>query len=561
VADSGNNRVLRFDDPPSLPNGGAAAGVLGQTNFTANDSDDLATTMDYPMGLAVQNGNLWVSDNSNNRVLKFTAAYFQANGAPANLVLGQPNFDSSAVGQGAAGMYAPRGVALDAGGRLWVCDSANDRIVYFNNAAAKANGAAASGLLGQPSLDLDPAKEMWPQGVAIDPLSGKVFVADAARHRVLRFADSAVLASGAAAEAVFGQPNFSSGEPATSASRMRFPSGLCIDAQGRLWVADSNNHRVLRFDNASSRASGVSADRVLGQANFTTMETALNASTFDSPQAVSVDSGGRLWVADRSHNRILRFDNAASKVNGAAADGVLGQPDFTSDGIPGTRTASSLAHPYQALADTAGHLWVADYGSNRVLRFDAAASLANGAAASGVLGQTNFSTYEEGPQDYALRGPKCLALDGSGGLWIGDTFNYRLVRHSAAASVANGASASFQLGQQDWGFQISGAALNRFSPEAICIAPGGCLWVVDGGPSRVLRFTPSVAITATGQDGLGKFFLTATTSEGYLYDVSSSTDLIEWSPAGSFSAAAGGFTTWTSPAAVSGKRFYRLSER
>jgi len=89
-----------------------------------------------------------------------------------------------------------------------------------------------------------------PFGGAIDPISGKVFVADANNKRVLRFASGAALINGAAADGVLGQPNFSSSIIATSASGMYNPFGLAADSAGRLWVADASNSRVLRFGDA-----------------------------------------------------------------------------------------------------------------------------------------------------------------------------------------------------------------------------------------------------------------------------------------------------------------------
>jgi len=83
-----------------------------------------------------------------------------------------------------------------------------------------------------------------------------------------------------------------------------------------------------------------------------------------------VDSAGRLWVADFFNNRVLRFDGAADKANGANADGVLGQPNFTSNGA--ATTASGMNSPGGLAIDTAGHLWVADNLNSRVLRFDGA---------------------------------------------------------------------------------------------------------------------------------------------------------------------------------------------
>jgi sugar lactone lactonase YvrE len=86
------------------------------------------------------------------------------------------------------------------------------------------------------------------------------------------------------------------------------------------------------------------------------------------PEGLAVDNAGRLWVADTVNSRVLRFDNAATLANSAPANGVLGQPDFSS-GLFDT-TQSAMHFPRGVAADDAGRLWVADNNNNRVLRFN-----------------------------------------------------------------------------------------------------------------------------------------------------------------------------------------------
>ncbi|MFN7928679.1 MAG: hypothetical protein U0Y68_12150 [Blastocatellia bacterium] len=81
------------------------------------------------------------------------------------------------------------------------------------------------------------------------------------------------------------------------------------------------------------------------------------ASSLRTPIAVVADAAGRLWVSDQDDNRVLRFDNAAAKANGAPADGVLGQPNFTSNTL-NPPSAVSLNLPQGIFVDSSGRLWV-----------------------------------------------------------------------------------------------------------------------------------------------------------------------------------------------------------
>jgi len=184
--------------------------------------------------------------------------------------------------------------------------------------------------------------------VAIDPTTGKLFVADRDNRRVLRWSSADKLINGSAAEVVLGQPDFVTRTANTggiSAATMNNPNSVHVDANGTLWVADRDNNRVLRFDNASSKISGANADGVLGQPDFTSDAFGTTAGLMGAPTSVYVDESGTLWVADKDNSRVLRFDNAAAKPDGGDADGVLGQPDFVT-GSSGT-TAANMDAPWE----------------------------------------------------------------------------------------------------------------------------------------------------------------------------------------------------------------------
>ena len=371
--------------------------------------------------------------------------------------------------------------------------------LFISDVRAFTNGQAASLVLGQPDFTTNTqpnttASTMnFPQSIAIDAATGKVFIADQFNNRVLRFGSGAALVNGAAAEAVLGQANFSANASATTQTGMWNPSGVAVDSAGRLWVADLVNNRVLRFDAAATLANGAPANGVLGQANFTTRAPINSQTRMSSPNGVAVDSGGKLWVADTSNNRVLRFDSAATLANGAAASGVLGQANFTS--IADTTSQSGMSNPRGVAVDSSGRLWVADANNNRVLRFNTAATLANGAAASAVLGQPNFTTKTNATTQSGMDGPYGVAVDSTGTTWVADTNNDRALRFDAAATLANGAAASGVLGQPD--FTTDNPATSRsgfiFS-TGVTIDTTGRVWIADAGNNRVLRFDNTTQI-------------------------------------------------------------------
>ncbi len=148
-----------------------------------------------------------------------------------------------------------------------------------------------------------------------------------------------------------------------------YPNGLAVDANGTLWVADGIGCRVLRFDHASAKANGAAADGVLGQSAFTTNTPSCppTSASMGGPSGLTVDASGTLWVADLNNNRVLRFDTAASKANGAPADAVLGQPDFTSNFSSDKR--SGMGFPAAVALSASGDLFVVEALNGRVTRF------------------------------------------------------------------------------------------------------------------------------------------------------------------------------------------------
>ncbi|MHB8603111.1 MAG: hypothetical protein ACYC9R_10805, partial [Nitrosotalea sp.] len=131
---------------------------------------------------------------------------------------------------------------------------------------------------------------------------------------------------GSTATIVLGQSSFTTNtsNPPT-ASILQTPVGHAFDSAGNLWVADSNNNRILMYPQASLGTSGSAATIVLGQSSFTTATASTTTSTLYFPVGLAFDSAGNLWVADTNNNRILMYPQASLGTSGSAATIVLGQ--------------------------------------------------------------------------------------------------------------------------------------------------------------------------------------------------------------------------------------------
>jgi hypothetical protein len=156
ISDGANNRVLEYAPPFSTGMAamlelGHATGTNAFTSYRTNDGGGVAgNTLWYPAGLAFNsNGNLWVTDDDNNRILEFVPPF--NSGMPASLVLGQPDFTHDSPGSSwQSSILEPFAIALDTNGNLLVADTWHNRVLVFTPPLS--SGMNAGMVLGQPNL-------------------------------------------------------------------------------------------------------------------------------------------------------------------------------------------------------------------------------------------------------------------------------------------------------------------------------------------------------------------------------------------------------------------------
>jgi sugar lactone lactonase YvrE len=361
----------------TIPNHAIADLVLGQPDFI-NSAVDLTKglqSLNAPGAIAIEpeTGKVFVADTGNNRVLRYPDASSLNNGAAAEATLGLPKTNFFTLIQ--AGMKAPEDIFIDHLGRLWVADTLNNRVLMFSKASALSNQPLADQVFGQASLigtasGTSSQSMSSPSCIWVDA-SDRLWVSDTGNHRILRFDSiSNNPAQNSAADGVIGQENLVSNTLGSLKASFESTKKIAVSATGTLFVADTIKNRVLRFDNAATLNGIVPANAVLGQANFDTSSPALSATGMNTPAGLTLTPDDSLWVCDEENHRVLRFDQASTKPNGAAADGVVGQADFITKNS--TVSDRGLTHPsFSPFEDAAGSLWVPDRFSNRVLRFPA----------------------------------------------------------------------------------------------------------------------------------------------------------------------------------------------
>ena len=343
IADGGNNRIRKVDSAGAISTV-AGGGPIGDGGAA------VAAQLYYPNGVAPDGaGNLYIADSFNHRIRKVDAAGVISTVA-GDGTRGYGGDGGAAV---AAQLFAPRGVALDGAGNLYIADNANNRIRKVDAAGVittvAGDGTRGSGGDGGPATA---AQLSSPRGVALDG-AGNLYIADRSNHRI-RKVDAAGAITTVAGDGTRGFGG--DGGPATAA-QLSWPNGVALDGSGNLYIADGGNHRIRKVD-----AAGVISS---------------TAAQLWSPQGVAVDGSGNLYIATGGH---IRKVDAAGAITTVAGDGTSG---FGGDGGPAT--AAQLSGPSDVALDGDGNLYIADSGNDRIRRLTPPAMPPPSISAGGVV--------------------------------------------------------------------------------------------------------------------------------------------------------------------------------
>ena len=241
-------------------------------------------------------------------------------------------------------LWYPYGLAVDAGGNVFVADGSNHRVrrVDTNGIITTVAGNGTNGFSG----DGGPATNAMLgtcYGIAVDKI-GNLYLADYGNNLIRKVDTNGVIITVAASNAGINQPR-----------------GLAVDGAGNLFVADTGNYRVHKVDpnGVVSVVAGKNSSIYGGDGGLATNGT-LN------PYAVTVDTNGNLYIADYNNNRIRRVDGVSGIITTVAGTNFTG---FTGDG--GLAVNARLYRPAAVYADGLGNLLIWDAGNGRIRQIDA----------------------------------------------------------------------------------------------------------------------------------------------------------------------------------------------
>lgn len=266
------------------------AGLAGGSGWV--DGAGPAARFDRPHGLAgAPDGSMWVSDAFGHTIRKITAAGVVTTVAGHGGVAGYQD----ATGD-AARFASPVGLARASDGSVLVADSDNHVIRRVAPDGSVTTVAGSAGVRGGIDGAADTATFNYPQAVAV-AADGAILVADGANHTIRRISTSGQVSTVVGVALASGDA-----DGVGTAARLRMPSALAVDAAGNLFIADAGNHTIRRMSPAGEVTTVAGMAGRSGDADGSGSEA-----RFDTPSGLAVDGEGLIWIADTGNHTLRRL--------------------------------------------------------------------------------------------------------------------------------------------------------------------------------------------------------------------------------------------------------------
>ena len=468
IADTYNHRIRKVDSSGTITTiAGSEVGGFGRDGVPATE-----TRLAAPTDVAVDGaGNLYIANTGNHRIRKVDSS-----GVITTIAgTGESGFSGDGGPAVEAQLAVPRGVAVDGAGNLYIADHDNDRIrkVDSTGIITTIAGSGEWGFGGDDGPAVQ-ARLDCPTGVATDGV-GNLYIADYDNHRIRKVDSTGTITTIAGT----GEYGFGGdGRPAVEA-QLNGPLDVAVDGTGNLYIADQDNDRIRKVDSTGviTTVAGTRGPRFGGDGGPAT------EAQLSSPSSLAVDGAGNLYIADSRNHRIRKVDSTGIITTVAGS----GEHGFGGDGGPATE--AQLSSLTGVATDDAGNLYIASY--HRIRKVDSTGTITTiaGSEEHGFGG-------DGGPAVQArLDSPTGVAVDRAGNLYIADTYNNRIRKVDSTGTITTIA------GTGEYGFGGDGGPAVQarlFGPRGVAVDANGNLYITDTGNHRIRVLMP---MTGDGTEG------------------------------------------------------------
>ena len=386
-----------------------------------------------------------------------------------------------------AQLSSPQRIAVDGAGNLYIANTYDHRILKVDSTGMIATlaGTGASGFSGDGG-PATLAQLNYPSGLTLDG-AGNLYIADGFNNRIRKVDSTGTITTIAGT----GQGGFSGdGGPATLA-QLYYSSGLTLDGAGNLYIADNRNHRIRKVDSTGT----ITTIAGTGQGGFSGDGGPATLAQLYSPQGLTLDGVGNLYIADGFNNRIRKVDATTATITTIAGTGVRG---YSGDGGPAVE--AGLFYPFGVALDGAGHIYITDGFNNRIRKVDATTGTITTIAGTGDHGFSGDGGLARQAQLYS---PRAVAVDGAGNLYIADSLNDRIRKIDVnTGTIATVAGRTFS------GDGGPATLAQLHYPPGLTVDGGGNIYITDRRNHRIRKVDATTGtittIAGTGESGFNQ---------------------------------------------------------
>jgi sugar lactone lactonase YvrE len=501
IADTANSTIR------VMTAGGAVTTLAGSPSSGSINGPASNARFSSPRNVAVDGqNNIYVADTLNSVIRKITPA------GMVSVLAGTAGVFGSEDGSAANVLFSgPQGIAVDAGGNLYVADTGNSTIRKVTSGGVTTTLAGLAGNPGNADGTGTSAHFNQPQGVALDS-AGNVYVADTGNHTIRKITSGGVSSTLAGSAGSFG-----SADGTQDGARFNAPTGIAVDASGNLYVADSNNHTIRQVTSA-----GVVTTLAGWAGMWGSTDGSGTSALFFEPSGISIDASGNLYVLDCGNSTLRKLAPSGSTWVTSTVAGLPG----VSGSLDGSGAGGEFYYPAGVTVSAGGYFYVADAGNNTIRSQAIPPSILTQPQSqtieAGATAILNISVYGSMPFAYTWQcNGTNLACTGSCSLIVSNAGSYQVIVTNVAGQVTS---------------DIATLTVISTNPPV--------------GEAGVFQS----AVMAS--NGAIQFSLSGT--PGATYTLDASTNLVNWEPLATFSMT-NGAVPWVDLAATNYPvRFYRL---
>src|SRR6202522_4270858 len=342
-----------------------------------------------------------------------------------------------------------------------------------------------------------------PHGVAVDTI-GNIYIADEYNNRIRKVTGATGIISTVAGGGTgcTGQTDsVGDGCPATSAE-LNYPEGVAVDSAGNIYIADQQNSRIRKVTASTGIISTVAGNGTAGYSGDGGLAT---SAELRNPRGVTVDASGNIYIADSGNSCIREVIVSTGGISTVAGNGTVG---YSGDG--GLSPSAELYSPDGLAVDSAGNIYIADTGNERIraVGLEAApvvlppAGLISTVAGDGTArysGDGGLAIIAELYQPQAVSADSTynsgVAVDSAGKIYISDSSNNRIRKVAVSNGIISTVAGDGTAGYSGDGGLATSAELRY--PWGVTVDASGNIYIVDTNNRRIRKVTASTGIIST----------------------------------------------------------------